>query len=198
MPQRFRLSFTAASLFVSDMALLAGVLQDLDGDWSQLDANVLKRNRHNSSQREFKELILRLKTLSREELDVLAEGSLDDQKQVSIIAFGRSYSFFRQFVKDVVLRKLEVFNYQLADHDYWSFYSSIELTHPELSEIAESTRGKLRQVVFKVMEQGGLIDSVESKRITPPILTSNVRALVAANGGKDAELLLDQTMRMTL
>ena len=197
MSERFRLSFTAASLLVSDMALLSNEVLDAEGDWGQISEDVIVRNRLNSSKREFRELMLRLKTLSNDELEVLAIGSLDDQKQVSLIAFGRTYLFFRQFLRDVVLRKVQVFDYQLSDMDYWSFLTSNELTHPELGDLSDLTKGKLRQVMFKVMEQGGILDGVQTKRIVVPLITSRVRALLEANSGRDAELLLDQTMRTT-
>ena len=195
MPERFRLSFTAASLLVPDMAQLASAVLDADGQWADLKPSLLSRNREKSNKREFTELVLRLKTLSQGELELLATGDLDDQRQMSLIAFGRSYVFFRQFLSEVVMRKLQVFDHQLGDMDYWSFFSSKELTHPELSQMADSTREKLRQVMFKAMEQGGLLDGVETKRVVVPLITSRVRALLEANSGRDAELLLDQTMR---
>lgn len=197
MPERFRLSFTAASLFLSDMALLAHSVIAAEGDWNQLTGELLSRNRQKSNKRELTELVLRLKTLSNEELELLAFGNLEDQKQISLIAFGRTYTFFRFFLLEVVLRKLDALDHQLSDMDYWTYFSSKELTHPELTELAETTREKLRQVMFKVMEQGGMIDSVKSKRICPPLLTSSVRAMLEANDWQDAELLLTQTKNPT-
>ena len=185
------MSFTAASLMTEEMSQLAAKAIELGEGLDGLSSGMVIRNRASSSDREFKELMLRLKTLTNDELAILAHGSIAAKKQLCLVAFGRTYSFFKDFVSEVIWPKLEVYSYQLEDRDFWSFFSSKELTHPELASLTDLTRNKIRQVLFKVLEQGGIMDGVDSKRIVMPFIDSSVRTVLGQNDWTDRRVLLD-------
>ncbi|WP_353620687.1 BrxA family protein, partial [Flavihumibacter fluminis] len=61
-----------------------------------------------TSKRKFQEMIRRLQQFSVEELDLLADGNPEQQKQLCLLGFARYYRFFYDFVTEVMLEKTMV------------------------------------------------------------------------------------------
>lgn len=184
-PNLYKFSFTALSLKVKETILLAQKLKNED-----LTPNDLSDPRGATSKRKFQELIRRLKQLSEEELDMLAYGNQEAQKQVCLLAFARYYRFFYEFVTEVMLDKILVFDYELTDRDINSFVSRKSIDHPELESLAETTRKKVIQVLWKVLEQSELINSVKDRKIIPPFLDERLENLLAKSNPSDLRVFL--------
>lgn len=128
---------------------------------------------------QFREIRLRVETLTPKQLEILAYGDQVAQRQVAFLAVCKVYSFIRDFVVEVLREKALVYNYQITEGEYISFFRKKREFHPELDELTETTISKIRQVTFKILEQASLIDSTRSKRINPLILDAKViRAVV--------------------
>lgn len=163
----------------------------LDGlTLDQLKPEMMNRDRANTNNREFAELYLRIKTLSSKELNVLAEGNCDDQKLICLIAFGRAYQFFRDFIGEVVQEKVTLFDFKITDRDYNSFVSRKSIDHEELELLADSTKAKIKQVILKVLHQAGLIDNIKDRNIIVPIVDRKLEKVIAETDPNDLKLLL--------
>ncbi len=168
--KKYRFSFTAASLMLADLVSYAKLMV-LDGlKLDQLKPEMMNRERAKTNNREFAELYLRIKTLSEKELNLLVTGSFDDQKLICLIAFGRAYQFFRDFMDEVVQEKVTLFDFKITDRDYNSFISRKSIDHEELELLAETTKAKIKQVILKVLHQAGLIDNIKDRNIIVPIV----------------------------
>jgi hypothetical protein len=152
-----------------------------------LKPEMMHRERAKTNKREFSELYLRLQALDAPLLEKLVHGTQDDQKQIAIIAFGRTYSFFRDFVDQVMLEKISLFDFKLEDRDYNSFVSKKTL---ELDQLADSTKYKIKQVLLKVLEQGGLIDNIKDRNILIPSVDREMERMIMSSNPQDLKLLL--------
>jgi len=108
-----------------------------------------------------------------------------------MIAFARAYQFFYDFMLDVVAEKVAVFDYKLTDMDYNVFFSRIAVDHPEAEKLTTQTQQKVKQVVFKVLEQGGIINNVKERIIRVPHLSAAFISLVSATRPQDLRLLFN-------
>ncbi len=162
-----------------------------------LNPEMMHRERAKTNKREFAELFLRLQTIDKPMLEKLVYGSQDDQKQVAIIAFGRTYSFFREFVDEVMIEKISLFDFKLEDRDYNSFVSKKSIDHEELDQLADSTKYKIKQVLLKVLEQGGLIDNIKDRNILTPSVDREMERLVKKSNPVDLKLLLYTEQKIT-
>lgn len=79
------------------------------------------------------------------------------------------------FLQDVVKARYQVFDDQLTRKDWRTYLEEREHLEPEVASWAESTRNKLGQVIFRVLAEAHYLDSTRSSRITPAILTDEVR-----------------------
>ena len=187
---KYRFSFTAASLQVPLMVLLAQKLLSEGLTLDQLQANDLQKGRAKTNLREFSEIRLRLNTLTSKEMEVLANSNSDEQKYICLISFGRTYKYFRDFIEEVILEKLTLFDFKLTEMDYNVFYNKKSVDHIEVESLTTLTQYKVKQVIFKVMEQGGLIDSIKERNIHVPHLSSSFEKLISKSNPQDLQLLL--------
>lgn len=188
---KYRFSFTAGALLHEEMMLAANELIHHDFKLERLSASVLNKDRSKTNKREFAEVALRLKTLDDKEIEFLAKGSLALSKQVALLACVRAYSFIRDFFSYVILDKVSLFDFSLTERDYISFVRSRELDHPELEALADSTKYKVKQVLFRILDQAELIDSINSKHINPNFLEPRLSAWLIEQGKlNEVKLLL--------
>lgn len=187
---KYRFSFTAASLSVEEMVQLSKVMTEQGLSLEQLKPQNLKKNRAVTSKRIFNELSIRLKSLTLEEIEVLSNSNSEEQKLICLIAFGRTYKYFRDFIEEVILEKITLFDLQLSELDYNIFFNRKLIDHEELDNLTTKTQYKIKQVLFTVLEQAGLIDSVKTKNIQVPYINSTFENLIASTNPNDLKLLL--------
>ncbi|HBT86698.1 MAG TPA: hypothetical protein DEB12_12450 [Porphyromonadaceae bacterium] len=190
MPKRYRFSFTAASLQVPLMIELAMKIIEQEITPDQLMPEDIGKERSKTNKRGLTEMKIRLNTLLKEEIKLLAYGDADEQRYISLIAFARSYLFFRDFVIEVIAEKIVVFDFYLTDMDYNAFFNRKALDHPEADNLTDNTKAKIKQVCFKVLEQGGLINNIKERKIIVPILSQRLSSLLK-DKIQDLQLLLN-------
>lgn len=175
--KKYRMSFTAASLRVPEMAEMARMVQ-VEGLENITKEALIKGRSSKTAVRELIELKIRIGTLTKQQLDLLAEGDVLIQRQLSLLAVCKTYAFIRDFVVEVVREKALVFDYQMTEGEYITFLRRKSEEHPELDALTESTQYKIKQVTFKMLEQSGLIDSTKSKKINPQLVDEQVTKAV--------------------
>jgi len=187
---KYRFSFTAASLMLVELIEYAKILVGNGFVIDDLQHQSLKKDKAKTGKREFAELKIRLSTLSKDELELLAESDITTQKLISYIACCRAYSYIREFVMEVVLEKVSLYDHQITEIDYNAFFNKKCIDHDELEDLADTTKAKIKQVVFKILQQAGLIDGVKSKYITIPIVETRLENVIKGTNPNDLALLL--------
>lgn len=186
----YRFSFTAASLMLVELIEYAKILVGNGFIIDDLQHLSLKKDKAKTGKREFAELKIRLSTLSKDELELLAESDIATQKLISYIACCRAYSYIREFVMEVVLEKVSLYDHQISEIDYNAFFNKKCIDHDELEDLADTTKAKIKQVVFKILQQAGLIDGVKSKKIIIPIVDTRLENIIKEANPSDLALLL--------
>ena len=180
--KKYRFSFTAGSLLLEEMKLVVDAMVGDGIDLNHLDAAVINKSRKTTSKREFGELKIRIAQLSERELRFFYDASEIEQIQIAFIGVVRSYEFIQDFLLQVAREKLETFDYILVDRDYNKFIDSVEMSHPEYMLLSASTKVKVKQVMFKIFEQAGFINSIKKRELSPYYLEDSVRNLLSVEG----------------
>lgn len=118
-----------------------------------------------TSKRMLQEYRKRLRKLTPKQLELLAEGDLLIQKKIALLSVCKTYDLIRDFVIEVVRDKFLIFDPYLSEGDYLSFIRRKVDLHPELETITDKTHKKIKQVIFLILEQAGIIDNIKSKII---------------------------------
>lgn len=167
----YRFSFTASSLRLNDMILVAqATLEGRAIDYT----NELGNGKEATGKRMLMEYQKRLSKLTTNQLQVLAHSDYNNQRHMAFLSVCKTYGFIRDFVVEILRDKLLVFDYQIAEGEYISFFRRKLDLHPEMESLTENSQNKIRQVVFTILAQSGIIDSVKNKTIQPQILDTQI------------------------
>jgi hypothetical protein len=182
------LSYTSASLSAYESEMMAGLYLE-SNDWSLvsknvIDENILQKGSLSGRKRLFIELQKRLETLTPEQLAFYQEASASEVKALTMLSCFKCYHFIYDFATEVMRKKLLLFDFQVLNSDYESFYDSKAVSFENLNTISEATQKKLKQVMFKMFEQAGFIDSVKTKNIQKPYLSEELTRLIVQDDPK--------------
>jgi len=185
---KYILSYTSASLSTYESEVVAGLYLK-SGDWlrvreSVIDDNVLQKGSLTGRKRLFIELKKRLETLTPEQLAFYEDASSSDVKNLTMLSCFKLYRFIYDFATEMMRKKLLLFDFQVLNSDYESFYDSKCVAYENLNSISEGTQKKLKQVMFKMFEQAGFIDSVKNRNIQKPYLSEELTQLIVHDDPK--------------
>lgn len=186
----YSFSFITGALFTRETTVFAQLLAQ-GKTWPEAESlvetqNLLQMRKASSRVRLVREIRHRLGTLSAEEIRFLASASLREQALLLFLAVCRHYHFVRDFVVEVLTTKVAALDHQIALSDYSRFVDAKSTLHPELLSLSDSSAAKIRQVLFRMLHEAGLIESTSTLRITPPAPN---RALVRLIHQTDAKQL---------
>lgn len=179
---KYSFAFTAASLRLNEMVLAAkAIFEHRIIDYSELTEDHVDFNtaKAETSRRSFREIRNRLIQLTSDQMEILANGTLIQQKQIAFLAVCKHYDFIKDFVIEVLWDKTMIFNYQINESDFNTFINSKIQLHPELENFSESTSKKAKQVLFLILEQAGIINNIKDKLIQPQLLEPSVLKVIA-------------------
>ena len=174
---RYSMSFTTGGLFHRESVELASLYIDL-GDWNSVRdkvvaENLLQTRTLSTLKRVCREVISRLQTLSSGELEFLVEASHQEQAYLLWLTVCRRYRFIGEFAVEVLRERYITLKSDLTHEDFDSFFNRKSEWHLELDKITPATRGKLRQVLFKILREADLLTAncmIHAAMLTPRLL----------------------------
>lgn len=174
--KKYSFSFTAASALIPE-TLVIGEEYDRLRDWTLVRESVMNRNLLNkikeaTIKREFTEVKKRVMLLTEGQLSLLVNGSSDDVRAMILLGLVKTYHFLQDFIVEVVRNKYQVFDKSMQDIDYIKFFNSKVLFHSELEGLTDSTKKKIKQVIFRILEEVYLLSNAKTPVILKPALSN--------------------------
>jgi hypothetical protein len=175
-PKKYRLSFIAVSLSISESVNIAEVYLKCD-DWVETkkivkETNLLQSRTKSRTTRVLAEITLRLQSLSAEQLNLLVAGSLAEQKHLLWFAICKTYDFIKEFAVEVLREKFLSRNMKLMELDYDAFFNRRADWNEGLENITTLTRKKMKQIVFRMLREADLL--TEDNTILRAMLSSRL------------------------
>lgn len=182
---KYAMSFTTGGLFYAESLSL---LDLYSGDWDDVSRRALEQNTLQSrvvstAKRVVREIISRLKMFKDEELTLLKEGSSSEQKYLLWLGICRRYRFIAEFASEVVRERYLTLKHDLPAEEFEVFFNTKEEWHTELEKIADSTRNKLRTVLYRMLREADIIDG--NNLIMPAMLTEELIRTIAKHDAND-------------
>jgi hypothetical protein len=192
--EKYSFSFTTSSLRLNEMILVAiAITEKRDIDY----INELGGGNSKTGRKMLSEFEKRISNLTSEQIDILVNGDFLSQKQIAFLSICKTYLFIRDFVVEVLREKILMFDYQITEGDYISFYRRKLDLHPEMDTLTDITQKKIKQVTFKILEQAGIIDSIKSKVIQPQIIDRKVTDAIVSDNPNWLKVLFISDMDIT-
>ncbi len=170
--ERYIFSFTSGTLMPTEMLLLAAEyirIKDWDALQKECGKGTILTFRTLVTCRKFGALLIsRLKEFSLTELDYFVKADAEEAKILCWVAICRRYTFIRDFMTEVVRERYLSGMMEVTYSDYASFFSDKAQYHPEMERLSDKTQLKIRQMVFKMMTEVGIIEN--KTRIAPTVM----------------------------
>ena len=175
--ERYSMSFTTGSLFHRESVNLAELYLHFR-DWNSvrdkvIAENLLQTRTLNTLKRICREVVSRLRMLSTYELEFLINGSPREQADLLWIAICRRYRFVADFTVEVLRERYITLKSDLTHENFNSFFNRKSESHLELDTITPATRGKLRQVLFRMLREADLLTAnniIQAAMLSPRLL----------------------------
>jgi len=175
-------SYTAATLMMNETdEVIKKYLVYRDWDRVRdivIEENIMQKQSVSSRKRVFTELKRRIETLTPEQLSYVEEASSSDIRNLIFLSILKTYKFIFEFMTDIISRKVLMFDYKILNSDYESFFESKKNSIEALENITENTTYKLKQVLFRILEEAMIIDNTKNKNIVKPHISNEVAELI--------------------
>lgn len=183
------MSFTAGAAMLNEMHAVAEALVACDGDWERtkdktFKENLMEKEKMSSNIRYFALMKQRLEVLNEAELGMLVNGTVAVRRLIVLLAICKAHSFIYDFISENV-RDCFYNQYEKISHaNFNEFYNEKKYEHPEIEQVSELTVAKMRQVVFRILEQTELIEDAESGILRRPYLSEAVERMIVKDDPK--------------
>ena len=186
--QPYKMSFTSGGLFLTESVVVAE-LHRVGEDWKATLERALQEGATSlpkaaSNRRTLREIVNRLMTLSDDEVEFLIEeAGRQEQQYLLWIATCRAYRFVREFAVEVICDRYLSYHLDLPLESFDIFFEAKADWDEGLASISDSTRHKLRQILFRMMREAGIIS--DENRIQSTYLSAQLRQLIEAAAPAD-------------
>lgn len=185
--EKYNFSFTAGGLLHLESVKVAE-LYIHEENWDKVRHTVLANNllqfrTITTSERLCREICLRLELLNNDELQILVNGSRQEQLNLLWLAICRRHRFIYEFSVEVIREKYLRLDIEVRQDDYDAFFNAKADWHSDLEELSDSTRNKLRQVVFKMLREAAVLN--KDSTINPGMLTPRLAKTIARHSKSD-------------
>ena len=183
------MSFTAGAAMMNETLAVAETLLECDGNWERTKEKIFKENLMNkgkasSNQRYFVLMKQRLEALNIAELHMLINSTVAVRRLLILLGICKAHAFIYDFITESVRECFYNMQEKVTHASFNEFYNEKKYEHPELEKVTEQTIAKMRQVIFRILEQTGIIESAESGELRRPYLTEALERLIVQDDAK--------------
>jgi hypothetical protein len=182
------MSFSTGGLFINE-SVEVGRLHIAGEPWGETIVRALSEGTASlpktaSQRRTLREIANRLSALSDQELECLTETDDRTEQQALLwLATCRAYRFVQEFAVEVLRDRHLSYRLDLPLESFDILWEEKAEWHTELNDISQSTRLKLRQVLFRIMREADILS--DSNTIQTAYLTPRVKSLIAGTRSTD-------------
>lgn len=182
--QAYKMSFSTGGLFLNESLEIARLHMESE-TWQETILRAKQEGTTSlpkaaSNHRTIREITNRLRTLTETERKFLLEDAdRIDQQALLWLATCRAYRFIREFAVEVVRERYLSYQLDLPLESFDTLFEAKAEWDEGLEDLSISTRLKLRQIMFRMMREAGVIS--DDDRIQTAILSPQLKDLIAEN-----------------
>lgn len=188
-PIPYNMSFTAGATMINETRAVAELYMELDGDWKEikeraLQENIMQKEKRSSNLRYLALMKQRIEVLNEDEIRLLVESPVAIQRQIILLAVCKAHPFVFDFINEAVREAYYSQREKIGKSTFNEFFREKLIEHPELEIVTDQTIGKMRQVIFRILDQCEIIESAETGILKRPYLNSKVENLIISDNPK--------------
>ena len=182
----YKLSFTTGGLFQTESVI---VLEEYfkTNNWdvaieSIKSENLLQARSSSTAKRKLLEVLSRLHTLTQQQLRLISDGYISDQKQLLWLAACKRYQILRQFGEEVIRNQYLQMQFTVPPNAFDKLLDDKAIWHSEIDEITVSTKARLGSNAFKMAREA---DILTNDGLIQPALFSRELVEAISNDSND-------------
>lgn len=186
---QYNFGFTAGAAMLNETRAIAEAYLDCGYDWERtkekvLKENILSKEKVSTTKRYFSLIKERLETLNDAELHAFVNGSVSTQRLLVLLAICKAHSFIYDFINEYVRECFYNLQEKVTQPVFNEFYNEKKYIHPELENVTEKSVYKMRQVLFRILEQTEIIESANDGTIRRPYLSPEFEEMIVKDDAK--------------
>jgi hypothetical protein len=188
----YKMSFAVGGLYLNECIQVAR-LHSPSTSWETtlqkaLQEGIASLPKATSRRRMLRELVNRISTFDNDELRYLVDDAdRQDQQAMLWLSTCRAYRFVREFAVEVIHERYLSFQLDLPLDCFDVLFAAKAEWDDGLASISPGTRSKLRQVLFRIMREAGVIS--EKNQIQSTYISARLRAMLRDKNSRELVLL---------
>ncbi|MEZ8312821.1 DUF1819 family protein [Vibrio splendidus] len=170
------------SLMITEAQLIAELLlsEPSKEQWDDaiVDQNILQKRSPASAKRNAATIKKRIANLGNKFLSTLVNANHEEAAQLMMAATLINSPLLADFMRTVVMDAKRMYRENIDMKDWEYFWEDKCRIYPDFADMSESSTYKIAQVAFKVMTDGGFLESTKTKVLTNIYITPDVRQLL--------------------
>ncbi|MEZ8657020.1 DUF1819 family protein [Vibrio sp. 10N.222.54.F12] len=170
------------SLMITEAQLIAELLlsDPSKEQWDDaiVDQNILQKRSPASAKRNAATIKKRIANLGNKFLSTLVNANHEEAAQLMMAATLINSPLLADFMRTVVMDAKRMYRENIDMKDWEYFWEDKCRIYPDFVDMSESSTYKIAQVAFKVMTDGGFLESTKTKVLTNIYITPDVRQLL--------------------
>ncbi|EPW4493849.1 DUF1819 family protein [Vibrio parahaemolyticus] len=170
------------SLMINEAQLIAELLlsEPNKEQWDEaiVEQNILQKRSPASAKRNAATIKKRIANLGNKFLSALVKANHEEAAQLMMAATLMNSPLLADFMRTVVMDAKRMYRENIDMKDWEYFWEDKCRIYPDFADMSESSTYKIAQVAFKVMTDGGFLESTKTKVLTNIYITPDVRDLL--------------------
>jgi hypothetical protein len=171
------------SLMIRESQIIADLLikEPSQDEWNEaiVEQNILQKPSAASAKRNASTIKKRIENLGENFLKKFAYSGTEDANQLMFSATLINSTLLADFMRNVVMDAKRMYRESLDINDWQHFWEERSRLYPEFNEMTDSSVYKISQVAFKIMADGGYIETTKNKKLLNVYVTPDVREILA-------------------
>lgn len=131
--------------------------------------------------------VARLHTINDKNLiEIIANGSAESAKQICLYAMIKHYRIVWEFMTTVIAEKFKLKDLSYSRKDINIFFTRLQEQSDIVASWSDSTIGKIKQVLTKMLVDNGYLDSTKSETLNPVLIDLDLKNVLEEKNEKDA------------
>ncbi len=118
------------------------------------------------------------------DVSTLIDGTAAVRRLIVLLAICKAHSFIFDFISENVRECFYNQYEKVTQANFNEFFNEKKYIHPELEAVTDQTVAKMRQVVFRILEQLEIIESVDTGLLQRPYLPEKVECAIVKDDPK--------------
>ncbi|EHH1264390.1 DUF1819 family protein [Vibrio vulnificus] len=170
------------SLMINEAQLIAELLlsEPNKEQWDEaiVEQNILQKRSPASAKRNAATIKKRIANLGNKFLSALVKANHEEAAQLMMAATLMNSPLLADFMRTVVMDAKRMYRENIDMKDWEYFWEDKCRIYPDFADMSEASTYKIAQVAFKVMTDGGFLESTKTKLLTNIYITPDVRDLL--------------------